>query len=238
MEISNPDLTTENNLLRRLERSLDAQEREYQKTRDDVNSLKNQQNVIQRDIAAMTITVQALMAKMDERTKPNWTAIALAVTMFIAVVPGMGFVMTTYVSSALGPVASAASINAADLKHATDSLNVVENQAIASQSSDANSQVDRAQLNSRVRQLETQVNTEVGDRRSLAAITKVSLAEIESEFHAMSNLENLRVAQQDRLNAMLWEKSHPGERFPSTTFFPTTIFKDTRNDPNNLGAPQ
>ena len=67
---------------------------------------------------------------------------------------------------------------------------------------------------------------------SVSAITtRVQIGEIEQQFHSVSNLDNLRAAQQERLNAMLWEKSHPGERYPNGTFFPTSIFQGNGGSP-------
>jgi len=213
--------------LKRLERSFDSQEAEYQKTRDDVVSLKNAQSVIQRDIGALATSIQALSTKMDEQSRTNWPAIALAVTMFLAVVPGMGFLMANYTSTALAPLASAQSVMSESMRHMADSLHTLESASAGSQAADANSRADRQQLNERVRTLETTQNAEIADRRANSAAVKVALAEIESQFHALSNVENLRAAQQERLNSLMWEKSHPGERYPNGTFFPTSIFHDS-----------
>ena len=73
---------------------------------------------------------------------------------------------------------------------------------------------------------------EAADRKSQLAQTRVQLSEVEQQFHSVSNLENLRAAQQERLNAMLWEKSHPGERYPNGTFFPSSIFQGTGGSPS------
>ena len=44
------------------------------------------------------------------------------------------------------------------------------------------------------------------------------MAEIEQQIHSVSNLENLRAAQQERLNSMLWEKSIPASAIPTAHF--------------------
>ncbi len=94
-----------------------------------------------------------------------------------------------------------------------------------SNTADAISRTDRQQLNDRVVKLENSVLSETSDRKEQAAEFRVQLKEVEQQFHSVSNLENLRAAQQQRLNAQLWEKTHPGERYPDSTFFPTSIFQ-------------
>jgi septal ring factor EnvC (AmiA/AmiB activator) len=210
--------------LGRLERSFDLQEKEFQKTRDDVNTLKTAQSVIQRDLGTLTSAIQSLSTKLDEQSRTNWPAIALAVTMFIAVVPGMGFLMTNYTTSALAPLTNASNINSTTIAHMADQLRTLEAASAGSQMADVNSRADRQQLNERMHTLETAVSGEVAERRAGAATVKAALAEIEGQFHAVSNIENLRAAQQERLNSMLYEAANPGKRYPNGTFFPTSLF--------------
>ncbi len=96
---------------------------------------------------------------------------------------------------------------------------------MASNAADANSKVDREQLNNRMQKLESIVSIEMADRKEQAAGVRVQLSEVEEQFHSVSNLENLRAAQQQRFNTQLWEKAYPGERYPDITFFPTSIFQ-------------
>jgi septal ring factor EnvC (AmiA/AmiB activator) len=212
------------NFLSRLERSFDLQEKEFQKTRDDVNALKTAQSVIQRDLGTLTSAIQSFSTKLDEQSRTNWPAIALAVTMFIAVVPGMGFLMANYTSTAMAPLANASTLHTETIRRMGDQLSSLDAASASSQMADANSRTDRAQLNERLRLLEAQLNSEIAERRATGATVKAALAEIEGQFHAVSNLENLRAAQQERLNSMLYEAANPGKRYPNGTFFPTSLF--------------
>jgi chromosome segregation ATPase len=106
-----------------------------------------------------------------------------------------------------------------------DEIKMLQGKISESSAADVNSRTDRMQLNERLRRLEEEFNREVADRRASAAETRVQLAEVEQQFHSVSNLENLRAAQQERLNSIMWEKTHPGERYPNGTFFPTSIFQ-------------
>lgn len=108
----------------------------------------------------------------------------------------------------------------------------LEDQVAKSASSDDISRTDRVQLNDRVKKLEQQISSEIADRRQQSAEVRVQLGEIEQQFHSVSNLENLRAAYYNRNIAMLWEKTHPGERFPTDNFFPTSIFQGPGGAPS------
>jgi septal ring factor EnvC (AmiA/AmiB activator) len=201
----------------------------FTQTRDDVNTLKQGYAVLQRDLGSFVQEIKAqittLGSKLEEKSRTNWPAIGLAVSLFTISVPGLAFIMASYTGNALAPIASATTLNADAIKHLTDGLAALQQMAASSTAADANSRTDRVQLNDRVQRLETGLAAEIADRRSWTAETRVHLAEIEQQFHSVSNVENLRAAQQERINTFLWEKSHPGERYPNGTFFPTSIFQ-------------
>lgn len=113
---------TSEDFIRRFERALDAQEKEFYKTREDVTGLKNQQAYIQRDLGTLTSSIQALSTKMDERAKTNWPALAIGA----GLLPVLGFVLTMYTNNTVAPVANSASLNAENLRHISDNLRTVE----------------------------------------------------------------------------------------------------------------
>ena len=197
----------------------------FTQTRDDVNVLKQGYAVLQRDISGIVQEIKGLGTKLEEKSRTNWPAIGLAVSLFTISVPGLAFIMASYTGNALAPIASATTLNSDAIKHLSEGMAVLQQAASSSTAADSNSRTDRTQLNDRVQRLETGLGSEVSERRSWTAETRVHLAEIEQQFHSVSNVENLRAAQQERLNSMLWEKSHPGERYPNGTFFPTSIFQ-------------
>lgn len=200
-------------------------ETNFTQTRDDVNTLKQNYSFLQRDIASIVQEIKSLGSRLEERSKANWPAIGLAVSLFTISIPGLGFIMASYTANAISPVAGATTLNSEGFKRLSQDVAALQQMATASTGADVNSRTDREQLNERARRLETELAGEVSERRAGAAEARVHLAEIEQQFHSVSNLENLRAAQQERLNSMLWEKSHPGERYPNGTFFPTSIFQ-------------
>lgn len=213
--------------VRRFERSLDVQRDEFQKTRDDVNALKQTQNVIQRDIATLANSIQSLGSKMDERAKTNWPALAIAVTMFLSFIPMGGFVMTTYTANAISPVANRTELNSQSIGQLNTNMHVVESMASASRQSDANSLTDRQQLNDRIAGLEKNLSSEVADRRSTSAAVKVSLVEIETQFCSSDTVRNVIRANDLRTFAVLWRKTM-GEELPiGNAFYPTVCHRDS-----------
>lgn len=110
------------------------------------------------------------------------------------------------------------------VKTLTEAMETIQQRTAGSIEADSQSRTDRAQLNTRLAKLETLLATETGDRREDSASFRTHLGEIETQFHAVSDVANLRGAQQERINALLWEKTY-GAGYPNSTFFPPSIFQ-------------
>ncbi len=94
-------------------------------------------------------------------------------------------------------------------------------QAIAASSrADEQSRTDRAQLNDRVRKTEEEVAADQTVFQSQIAELNANQREIETQFKSLSNITNLELAHIQQWIAQLWEASHPGQRFPESTFYP------------------
>lgn len=119
---------------------------------------------------------------------------------------------------------------AATLKASTDELSVLAQRSSASVEADSVSRTDREQLNARVKTLENELAVEMADRRSDGASFKTHLGEIETQFHGVTTEINLDKANQQRVNALLWEKTFGGN-YPATDYFPESKF----NDPSQIG---
>jgi hypothetical protein len=213
--------------LQRLEADFGRHRAEFQRTRDDVLSfgseLANLKTGVQGSIADLRASVNALAAKLDEKGKTNWPAVALA----ISIVPALWLFVTTYTQNAIAPSIASTAVNSKAIEQQGVIVAGLQQSTAGSARADEASRTDRAQLNDRIRSLEGDVAKEIADRRAIAAELKVANAEIETQFHAVSDLENLRTVWQSRINSLLWDKAYPGEHFPSETFFPTSIFHDS-----------
>ena len=65
-------------------------ETNFTQTRDDVNTLKQNYSFLQRDIASIVQEIKSLGSRLEERSKANWPAIGLAISMFTISIPGLG----------------------------------------------------------------------------------------------------------------------------------------------------
>lgn len=201
---------------------------EFQRTRDEVLSLTselaNLKSSTQGSVGDLRASLNAVATKVEEKSKLNLPAIALA----LAIVPAIWLFVTTYTTSeinrAVTPVISASAINSKQIDSMSGSITTLQQLTAGSGRADESSVTDRKQLNDRVRQLESELSKETGERHSAATEGRVKLGEIETQFHAVSDLGNLRTVWQHRINALLWEKTYPGEHYPSEAFFPTTVF--------------
>jgi chromosome segregation ATPase len=117
-----------------------------------------------------------------------------------------------------------ASENVAAVKSLTDTSAFLSQRSASSTEADVNSRTDRGQLNERVAKLEAQLAQEEGDRRSNIAAIRTHLGEVETQFHAVGDVANLRAAQQQRTDALLWQKAF-GQQYPDSTFNPPPMFE-------------
>jgi hypothetical protein len=114
---------------------------------------------------------------------------------------------------------------AVDVRRNADALKVVSDSVAASAFADGVSRTDRTQLNDRLRLVENTVSANEVQNRGQTAEVQARLLEVEQQFANVSNVMNIRAAEQNRVNAMTYEKTHPGERYPDSSFYPTSIFQ-------------
>jgi hypothetical protein len=113
----------------------------------------------------------------------------------------------------------------ANIKGLLEQQAVLQQRSAASMEADGTSRTDRSQLNERVTRIEGALATETADRRSQNASFGTHLGEVETQFSRESDIGNLRGAQQERINALLWLKTY-NEAYPSATFFPPPFHPD------------
>ena len=110
--------------------------------------------------------------------------------------------------------------NTADLRRLTDTVQSLGQASAASETANQISTRDRLALNERMRSVESQLATSATERTAGLSQILLQIKEIETQFRGINDVANMRSADQDRFNAMVWEKTHAGERYPGTTFFP------------------
>lgn len=241
--------------LPRFERIQEQQSRLIAQNQDQITRLEAEQLAIRRELTNIGANVQNLLSQWNESRKPNLAVWAL----LLAVVPICGTLLAFYMKGLVDPVntdlqatktqierqvalgtgrdqdltklAQATATNGSTLAAMTSQVQRVSEMALASTQADMGSKADRVQINDRLTKLEERLAEEQAQRRSATSATQVHLGEIEQQFHAVSNLRNQDTAWQMRVNALLWERAFPGTRWPTETYFPTSIFQ------GNGGAP-
>lgn len=56
-------------------------------------------------------------------------------------------------------------------------------------------------------------------------VMEVKLNEVETQFHARDQFDNVKLAQDQRMFTLLWEKTFTGSRYPTDAVFYPTIAK-------------
>jgi hypothetical protein len=200
--------------LQRLEAAFSRHQGEFQRTRDDVNSfgseLANLKTGVQSSFADLRASVNALTAKLDEKSKTNWPAVALAISM----VPAVWLFVTTYTQNAIAPSISATAINAKAVEQQASILSMLQQSSASSAAADVASRTDRGQLNDRMRGVENDLSKEIADRRSFAAEMVAKQIEIETQFCEQGHIINLMHANDLRNTAILYHKV-TGDTYPT-----------------------
>jgi len=171
--------------------------------------------------------LKPLRTAIDVAGKPNWTILATAFSIMVALCAGGWLVIGLKIDNTVAPVAlSLEQAKAQGLQNA-DRLHFIEAEAAASTQQDTISTTDRAQINERVHQLESvlptgatavaelnNLKTQYGlmaDRlqtiRTEQAKQAAALTEIETQFCAADSERNLMHAYDLRILAMLWHKT-------------------------------
>ncbi len=84
---------------------------------------------------------------------------------------------------------------------------------------DGQSEFDRARLNDGVASLRKELGEGKAERKENEARFRAALTEIETQFRAVAQMDNLRTVENRRALALLWEKVF-GSRYPDRDFFP------------------
>jgi hypothetical protein len=98
---------------------------------------------------------------------------------------------------------------------------------LASTQADAISRADRAQLNERIRALETSLAVNLGERRAQFGIIQARLVEVETQFCGNDVVRNLMHANDLRVLAILWHKAFPDSTLPTDNAFYPKICRDS-----------
>lgn len=172
--------------------------------------------------------------------KPNWPFLASGLSGLIAIVAGIWLVIGLKIESVQAPLQLGLEQTKVSLTSNIERVRTLEVSASASTQADGTSKIDRAQLNDRVRTIEsalpnaTAIGTDIGnlkqnyglivDRqaglRADVVQQAAALIEIETQFCASDIVRNLMHAEDVRKLSMLWQKEFQVQFPTDNTYYP------------------
>jgi hypothetical protein len=228
------DMRSSDNAIKVLSNDSSNLDVERQRQRDLISQLTNDQRTSSADLSVLKTRLDSLTKDLTESRRTNWPTI-ISLSLLLPTLSAIAiYVISSEIGKATTPIGQSLSTMTIQEASNTQAIGKLTDSSIVSTVADVTSRSDRLQLNDRLRSLETQFVSDSALRRG--SITEIGsrLAETEQQFHAISNIDNLRWAHQLRDNAMLYEKINPGQRYPTDSFFPTSIFQSS---PQPLSQP-
>jgi hypothetical protein len=179
-------------------------------------SIESRLEVMTRPLAErMEQNRVSVEARIESITRPKWSLMTALFSICIGLVGGAWVLAGLKFDSAVAPISLLAEQVKVQVAGDADRLRILETTSAGSLQADATSKSDRAQLNDRTRQLETQSANNVAERRAQYSTMAAKLIEIETQFCASDIVRNMINANDLRLLAMLWARAYPGEKYPT-----------------------
>ncbi|MGD9613858.1 MAG: hypothetical protein AB7H90_01525 [Alphaproteobacteria bacterium] len=227
---------------RRVERIQEEQEARLAETRDTVTRLATEIPRLQGDISVLSTEIRNLVNSVNQSQKPNYGLLIGGIGAFLTIAglcgPVLWYVVTGFVEGKVGHVMKDISQISTEVQHTKSQLErqltagITREQKIGELSQLVTSHsANIATLTTQLRNAEERLAHESSTRRSQMSTVNVVLGEIEQQFHWVSNLRNLDMAEDQRITSMLWERVFPGTRWPEKSFYPTTIFQGPGGSP-------
>jgi hypothetical protein len=165
--------------------------------------------------ARFSAEIRPLEAKIDALGRTNWPLLASMISIFLVIVGGVWILIGLKIEATLAPISISLEQVRTTQTVNSGRITKVESGTSASQNSDVQSQTDRAQLNSRVSEIEHAISAGVAERRAAQAAISAKLVEIETQFCASDVMRNLTHAQDMRTTAVLWRQAFPRNPLPT-----------------------
>lgn len=186
---------------------------EFDNTRSALLEKNDQLKAIQEE--RFNSELKPIAHRLDQYGKPNWMLLISCVSIFFVMITGVWLVIGLKIDATVAPMSlGLAEVRATQVTN-TGVIRTQQNAILASTEADAASRSDRAQLNERVRSLETAVTADAGERRAQYGVMSAKLIEVETQFCASDVVRNLMHAADLRLFAMLWHKAFPDTTLPT-----------------------
>jgi hypothetical protein len=158
-------------------------------------------------------------ARIEAITRPKWSLMTALFSICLGLIGGAWVLTGLKFDAAVAPIALLAEQVKVQANGDADRLRKLETTTFGSVQADASSQTDRAQLNTRLRVLETLVGSDEAERRTQYSVMAAKLVEIETQFCAGDIVRNLMNQQDSRLTALMFAKLYPGEKLVTDNAF-------------------
>jgi hypothetical protein len=201
---------------------------------DEVQKLALASTAQGAHLTALTTQVQSLAQSIEKigaavqlrgRISPSSvTAIATVASLGAGL---LVFAISAFVSNSTSPLLSR--LDRVDVtQHAhdeqigriLDAMHEIDTRVSSSAMADAQSRIDRAQINDRVKTIEQRQSDNLADRKGETGALAERFAKVETQFQAEDKIRNIQFAEQMRFFGLIWPRLYPGVPFPSVTYFP------------------
>jgi hypothetical protein len=170
--------------------------------------------------------LKPIVSRLDQIGKPNWTLMISAISIFFVMITGVWLVIGLKIDATVAPLSLGLAEQTGAVSANTALLRAQQNATLSSTEADAISRSDRAQLNERIRLMETTVSSNAGERRAQFGVMAARLVEVETQFCGSDVARNLMHANDLRLFSMLWHKAFPDTTLPTDNAFYPRICRD------------
>jgi hypothetical protein len=178
---------------------------------------------LEAQTAAIVSRVETVSAAINERGRVTLPILGSGVVAVAILLGGLRWIIT----AETGPILTRLESNSVTLSSHSQEIHDVNAMAQSSTSADQRSEVNRKELGSRQDRMESTLTQLLADYQAIATKVASTIIEIESQFKAVSNIENLRWAQQMRQNCEIYIKMNDGKMCPQgAVFFPPSIFRE------------
>ena len=170
--------------------------------------------------------IRPIVGRLDQIGKPNWTLMISAISIFFVMITGVWLVIGLKIDATVAPLSLGLAQQTGTVASNTSVIRAQQNATLASTEADAVSRSDRAQLNERVRLMETTVSSNAGERRAQFGVMAAKLVEVETQFCGSDVVRNLMHATDLRLFSLLWHKVFPDSTLPTDNAYYPRICRD------------
>jgi hypothetical protein len=211
---------------------MEAIERATTQNTTEIALLKQVLNNLQGSVSSLTSTVDNYIKADQQSKRPNYAQWIAVASLLMGLCAGGWLILTLKINAETTPLVQ----RVITLEALTDAVHkdfgIFRERMVNIMSQNQNSVDDRAQLNKHLDQLSERVNNLGVDLTTETTTRHAHEIEIETQFDASSQLQNVQFAEQQRLNNVMWNQ-HTDKLGPypnNPYFFPNISNRDGKKN--------